>query len=417
MLASLLVRMLLAVLLAGMLAEAGREAMASWCARSGSLDALRRAERWDPSNPEWPARYARTVAAEDPDADPPEATTAFERAVELGPHRAENWAALGQTLDLAGDAAGATRAYKRALEDFPRSPEINWEYANFLMREGDAEKAAEPLRAAIAGDPALRTGAFDLAWRGGIPGERILEMLPARQDVLSAYLDYLDATGRLDAAAGAWKRLLERPEPFDLDAAERYFDALLYAHRVEELEPVWAALARHDPERVHWQPGGAERISNGGFEEDAPNGGFGWRFAPVEGAEAAIDSEVSHEGARSLAVHFDGMRNVDFGHVVEYARVEPDTAYEFTAYTRCEAITTDSGPRIAVYDAYDHAALWVETENLTGTTRWERAALDFRTGPATRLIVVQVVRAPSKKLDNQIGGTMWLDDVSLTAAR
>ena len=415
--AAILVRFVLALALAVLLAEAGREAVASWVARSGSLDALRRAERWDPANPEWPARYARTIAAEHPDADPPEAASAFRRAVELGPHRAENWAALGQALDLEGDAAGATRAYERALGIFPRSPDINWEYANFLMREGDAAKAMAPLRAAIAGDPALRTGAFDLAWRGGISREAILEILPARQDVLSAYLDYLDATGRIDAAAGAWKRQLERPEPFDLDAAERYFDALLYAHRVEELAPVWAALARHDPERVHWEPGGAERISNGGFEEDAPNGGFGWRLTPIEGAEASIESEVSRKGARALAVHFDGTRNLDFGHALEYAAVEPDTPYEFVAYTRCEEITTDSGPRISVYDAYDHAALWVETENLTGTTRWQRQVLDFRTGPNTRLIAVQVVRTPSRKIDNKIGGTMWLDGVSLTAAR
>jgi hypothetical protein len=102
--------------------------------------------------------------------------------------------------------------------------------------------------------------------------------------------------------------------------------------------------------------------------------------------------------------------------VVEYAAVEPNTAYRFVAYTRSEDITTDSGPRIAVYDAFDHAALWLETANLTGTTSWQEQRLDFRTGPKTRLLVVHVVRPPSRKLDNQIAGTMWLDDVSLIAA-
>ena len=218
---SLVVRVLVALLLVVLLAEAAREAVASWAARSGSIEAIGRAERWDRSNPEWPARYARTIAAERPDADPPEATRAFERAVELGPHRAENWAALGQALELKGDAGAAGRAYKRAIENFPRSPDINWEYANFLVREGDSARAAKPLRAAITGDPALRTGAFDLAWRAGIPGEQILEIASGRQDTLSAFLDYLDATGRVDAAAGAWTRLLESPEPFDIDAAAR----------------------------------------------------------------------------------------------------------------------------------------------------------------------------------------------------
>ena len=31
-------------------------------------------------------------------------------------------------------------------------------------------------------------------------------------------------------------------------------------------------------------------------------------------------------------------------------------------------------------------------------------------------LFVQVVRPPSHKLDNQIAGTVWLDDFSLTAA-
>jgi hypothetical protein len=100
--------------------------------------------------------------------------------------------------------------------------------------------------------------------------------------------------------------------------------------------------------------------------------------------------------------------------VAQYAAVEPDTAYRLTAWVRTEGITTDSGPRIGVFDPFDRVALSAETDNLTGTAPWQEQTLEFRTPAETRVVIVQVVRTPSRKLDNQIAGTLWLDDVSLT---
>jgi len=409
------VRVSLGLILAACLMLAARETIANLLAAEKSPDAFARAARWDGSNPDFPARSARKLADQGRDADPREIAREFEEAIRLGPHRAENWAGLAEALDLAGDSAGAARAYQRALELFPLSPDINWEFANFLLRSGDAADAIEPLRIAMEGDSSLRVGAFDLAWRAGIPRDQILAALPQREDILSAYLDYLDASGRVDAAGGAWRRLLSSPEPINFDAACRYFDALLYAHRVDALVPVWASLTNRDPDRFGRQADSKNRIANGGFEDPMVNGGFGWRLTPVEGADASLDTEIVHDGSRSLLVHFDGKHNLEFGHVMQYVPVEPDTNYRFVAYARSEGITTESGPRIAVYDVYDRAALAVETESLIGTTSWQEQKLEFRTGPGTRLLVVQVARPASRKLDNQIAGSLWLDDFSLSA--
>lgn len=408
------VRVVLGLVLAACLVLAARGAIASLLAAEESPDASAQASRWDGSNPDFPARYARELAEQGRGADPREIAREFEEATKLGPHRAENWAGLGEALDLMGDSAGATRAYQQALELFPRSPDINWEFANFLLRSDDVKGAIEPLRLAMEGDPSLRVGAFDLAWRAGIPRDQILAALPQQEDILSAYLDYLDASGRVDAAGDAWKRLLASPEPINFDAACRYFDALLYAHRVEALVPVWASLTGRDPDRFGRQPDSKNRITNGGFEDPMVNGGFGWRLTPIEGSDASLDTEVVHDGSRSLLVHFDGKHNLEFGHVMQYIPVEPDTRYRFVAYARSEGITTDSGPRIAVYDAYDRTALALETENLIGTTSWQEQKLEFRTGPRTKLLVVQVARPASRKLDNLIAGSLWLDDFSLS---
>jgi tetratricopeptide (TPR) repeat protein len=336
-------RVTLGLVLVVGLVPTSRETVASFFAATKSLDGVAQSARWDDSNPEIPGRYARELANQGRDADALQNSRAFENATRLGPYRAENWAGLGEALELTGDSSGAARAYRRALELFPRSPDINWEYANSLLRSGDTKGAMGPLRAAIEGDPSLRIGAFDLAWRAGIPRDQILAALPAQEEIFSAHLDYLNATGRLDETGDAWKRLLTFPEAIDFDAACRYLDTLLHSHRVDELAPVWATFASHAPDRIRWQPDAANRITHGRFEEPMVDGGFRWRIAPIEGADASLDTETVHNGSRSLLVHFDGKHNLQFGNVAQYVAAEPDTRYRFIAYTRSEGITTGSG--------------------------------------------------------------------------
>jgi hypothetical protein len=85
---------------------------------------------------------------------------------------------------------------------------------------------------------------------------------------------------------------------------------------------------------------------------------------------------------------------------------------------KTEGITTDSGPRLEVHDAYNLAALDRMTDDLTGTTdAWTTVILDFVTGPKTEMLVLRLRRLPSKKLDNLITGKVWLDDVRLTPAQ
>jgi hypothetical protein len=39
--------------------------------------------------------------------------------------------------------------------------------------------------------------------------------------------------------------------------------------------------------------------------------------------------------------------------------------------------------------------------------------LEFKTKADTRLVLISVARPPSEKLDNQISGTVWIDQISL----
>jgi hypothetical protein len=57
--------------------------------------------------------------------------------------------------------------------------------------------------------------------------------------------------------------------------------------------------------------------------------------------------------------------------------------------------------------------LFAATENLVGTSGWSEQRAEFTTAADTRLLLVRVVRPVSNKLDNRIGGAVWIDGVRL----
>jgi hypothetical protein len=182
-----------------------------------------------------------------------------------------------------------------------------------------------------------------------------------------------------------------------------------------EAAQVWSDLREKGLIKPTYQPTAQNLIINGQFEDDLFNAGFDWRISKIEGAEILIDGGTSHSPSHAVRVQFNGKSNLVFGHVSQYVRVEPGRRYRLQGFMKTEGITTDSGPRLRVTDPYDPRLLTMFSESLTGTTPgWTQVSLDFQAPPQTSLILVSLARQPSKKLDNQIAGTVWLDDVSLT---
>jgi hypothetical protein len=159
-------------------------------------------------------------------------------------------------------------------------------------------------------------------------------------------------------------------------------------------------------------------ISNGDFEDELLNFGFAWRIVPAEGVYAGLNTSTYHSPSHAFLIQFSGKQNLLYQHVYQYVKVSPGQSYRLQAFMKTEGITTDSGPRLQVYDPYNAAALDKLTDDLTGTSDgWVPLLLDFAAGPKTELIVVRLIRLPSKKFDNLISGKVWLDDVKLTPAQ
>jgi hypothetical protein len=194
-------------------------------------------------------------------------------------------------------------------------------------------------------------------------------------------------------------------------------DSLIRHHEIGALMESWSALAKRFPEQIHPHVPTGNLVTNGSFEFEILDGGLDWRAAPVEGAVVSVDSLEAYDGVRSLRIDFDGTQNLDYWHVYQYVPVEPDTEYQFSGYMRVKGITTDSGPRFQIYDAYDMGKLFLSAENLVGTTNWSAQHLAFKTGHDTHLLVIRVARPASHKFDNRIGGAVWIDHVSLETAK
>ena len=394
----------------------GREAVGEWHARKRTEESLEKAIRWDPSNGAYYAGRARALQNSMEGAEVGEVVGLWETAVRYNPKRATWWAELGGAYEWSGQADDALRAFERARELFPRSPEINWKLGNFYLRAGRNAEALVALRRALGSDPEMGRAVFDLVGRAGYENREILDKLvPADTRALVAYLGFLVETKRISAAKETWAQLIAQGQRFPAQAAFPYLDALIQQGESEELRRAWRAVEERMLGGGHGPADNGNEITNGGFEGAILNGGLDWRVIPAEGVRVSVDTMTFLDVTRSLRIEFDGRQNLAYSHMLQFVPVRPNTTYRFLAYLRAQGITSDSGPRMEIYDAGDRGRLFLSTADVRGTASWEPRSVDFRTSAQTQVLVVRVARPASKSLDGRIGGTVWIDQVSLRA--
>ena len=218
------------------------------------------------------------------------------------------------------------------------------------------------------------------------------------------------AAGALVPAMAVWKQLASNRPSFPLPKAFPLLDLLLESNDADDAQIVWRQALSSTA--IMAQPASTgSLIWDGGFEQNLLNGGFAWRYLPVEGADIELDEETVHSGRRSLRVDFDGTGNVDFKNIWQYVAVEPNTRYRFGAYVRAQELSTDSGIR---FEIDQNGILPLLTPNIIGTQPWTLHDVEFSTGPETRVLRVVLRRTPSDRFGNKIRGTAWVDDISLT---
>lgn len=337
----------------------------------------------------------------------------YEMAVKVNPRSGRYWTELAGVYEEAGNTQSARAAHERAQAAHPISSDVAWQYGNFLLRQGEAEEACAQFHRAVLVDPELTESAVGECWQArGNASTVLAQLLPPQAGYYFKALDYFCRRGDMDGGLQAWGELLKLEPRLELPQAVPFVNDLISAGRAGDARRVWSeALGKS-----HWPmdtEDGSSVLFNGGFEHEPVNGGLDWREDAMAGASMALDDRVAHSGSRSLQISFDGRSNLDFQNVVQYAAVEPERRYRFSAYLRSAQLSTDSGMRFELADPFRHDSTQIMTAGVTGTQPWTKVETEIVTGRDTRLLRIVLRRTPSSKLDNKLRGTVWVDDVSL----
>lgn len=162
-------------------------------------------------------------------------------------------------------------------------------------------------------------------------------------------------------------------------------------------------------------------IGNGSFESPPlVNKEGNWTFWNKRGVMQFLDDQVAYHGRKSLRLEFLGGLDVHMYSKSQTVPVKPNTDYVLSWYVKSDAITSESGPRIIVYDAdrgWKHFR--AAGEQVLGTTPWQRKELAFHTPAETAKLTVELHRYGSDDWKsiasnkNLISGTAWFDLIQL----
>ena len=341
----------------------------------------------------------------------------YRRATELNPYESRYWLDLADALLLSGDSAGAQAAVEKALRADPRTPETLWRMGNFWLRAGQPARAFPYFRQVLLNDPSLLWQVIQTSHRALGDADIILrDVLPAQPVFLITYLRYLVRERQASAAARVWQTLVAVHQPFEAQQVLFYVDDLIATREVMPAQKAWRELQAlrllpADPQA----PGAAgdELLHNPALRAPILNGGFDWRVVPHSHVVVTLGAGRQGEVPPAVAIRFSGEDNLHYRHFFQYVVVEPNTHYRFRAWVSTEGITTDSGPRLEMADAYDLQAPVALSPELVGTNPWTQLQVEFKTGPRTRLLQVGITRLPSHRLESQIRGTVRAGEFSL----
>jgi tetratricopeptide (TPR) repeat protein len=386
-----------------------RHGVAEYWANSGNPERWQQAAVWEPDNPRNWHQIGRYYQVDLERSDISRAIANFSRAASMAPGSAENWIDLAEAQETAQQTAEAEKDFRNAERAYPLSAEVAWRFGNFLLRQQRQDEAYRQIYRALTVQPGLTALAFSRCWQSSRDINRILQLaLPAKLDAYWGAIDFLTEAREPDAAMVVWKRLTALNDRFELRKSFPLEEMLIETGHAQDVRTVWQqSLTAAEV------PGSASRVWNGGFEQELTNGGLGWRFRAVPGAELSLDRSVLHSETRSLRVDFDGKENVDFKQPWQYVVLDANTRYRISAYFRTNSLSTSSGVHLELQENHFGGPVQ-STADLSENQGWLHSEMEYSTGHETAIYRLVLRRPASQKLDNKISGTVWMDDISIT---
>lgn len=349
---------------------------------------------------------------------PPDPRTAighYRNALLRSPYDAIHWLDWASVNNALGDKAEAGESLLIACEFDPNNALVHKQYGDLLLERGDIDGAIASHSKAILLKPEAARPLCSLYWSLGLDPLKVARRLIGSDSLLlRAYLLDCMTWVEVDQMHPLWTELRSwNDEACDSETHRRYFDYLIVRKAYDAARETWGdiverfyGMSREEANKPFW---------NG--QLDVPvrcfSGGLEWRISDrtPQGVRSTISNSRGTENMPSIWLHFDGKENVNFSHVWHYFFVEPGKSYRLSCHASSLNITTDNGPLLRISLIGDKAT-HRESKPVTGTGQ-RIIEIEFQTSEETEWARLTIVRKPSGKMNNMIGGDAWFSDFSL----
>ena len=318
-----------------------------------------------------------------------------------------------------GSEREARHCFEQAVKRGSFSPRILMRAANFYFAVGEASIALGLSARCLAGTRDYDATVFRQYERLRVPLDDILDHgLPPRREAARSWFLFLmrpgaesDNGAALDAG---WRMMVDRGFTDD-DLLSRYVSRLLRRKRYEEAVEVQAPYFERDMSRPDnaTESVSANLLFNAGFERSPSGSPLDWRIRPLEGVEVKREVPEAAPAKAALRIDFREAGNPNYRHVSQQVVVRSERL-AFRAAVRGEGLGGGQGIGFQIVDAEAPHRFTVTTEHIRGTTPWTTLEAEVAPPRDTRLLEVRVHRARSLKFDNELTGTLWIDEVSLS---
>lgn len=347
------------------------------------------------------------------------------KAVELSPWNYSNRLFAASLLELSRDIDGAEKLFEKAIRLAPFNANMNWQYANFLVRRSRLRDSLEYFRKASARNESVLPQTFEILYQASNGNISIIkEMVNGKPDLELSLVRFLieksSSQSNLINDAIAVFRSINQEFKVESPKSALFIQSLIGVDKYDSARAVWTELMRakikfSGIKIKNYNISSPNPIWNAGFEIDPIKNfdQFDWTFSESEFASFGIDDSTSRSGMRSLRVSFTGRdTTVLKGEVKQLVSLKPSSLYRLECWVKTGDLTTPEGPRLAIISK---GGVIAQTESvIEEASEWYRLYIDFKAPPDYAPAYVTVIRTPKYAYDDPSKGSVWFDDFSLT---
>jgi hypothetical protein len=322
----------------------------------------------------------------------------------LDPSNPLVWCSYAEQLSAAGHLPEAASAFEQAVSLGPGMSPVLMRSANFDFAQGRLDHGfamtSQILRQTDAFDQVL----FSYLTHSGLTVSRFAGIaVPAEPRAARSWFSWLRGAGS-DADLGELWSWMRQNRLLDQKSALEFAWTFWQRKAFTTAQDVWADwLGPLRGDYLHPQ-----RLANLRFQ-NAPDGSpFDWTLTPAAG--------VAMQRNDGLEIRFSGTENIAFANVRQFTTVSSGR-YRFSAQISAEDLTTDQGPFFHIFDPVNPNRLNVESSPAKGTVARSWITLNVSVPLGTQAVQIQIERRPSQKFDNKIAGALRVYQVSLLPDR